>query len=144
MRTLSIIAIFFVLLVSCKNDKKPIESDLNNESVVDTTFTQVDSNIKLNDSIKIEQFAYKKIENDSTRNIEVKLTFTKESLPLMKTYKELYLYIHLYPSDSLQIKELPEAQQKVGFDNWSAYGLHTQNDFKDNVYTYSVKTKIYN
>jgi len=144
MRALLVLTLLVTILYSCKGDKNSEKKIDNNDVVsIGDGYIDIDSNIKLTDSIKIEKYAYKMIENDSTENIELKVVFSKESLPFMKTYKDLNLYIHLYPQDSTKIIDLPIEHQKNGFDNWSVYDLQEHKNFIDNVFLYTKNTKIF-
>lgn len=143
MRTLLVLTLIVTVLYSCKGEKSGENNTITSE--VDSKgdgYISIDSNIKLTDSIKIEKYAYKMIENDST-NIELKVVYSKESLPFMKNYKDLNLYIHLYPADSTKIKDLPIEHQKNGFDNWSEYDLQKHLNFIDNYFLYRVNTKVF-
>jgi len=144
MRTLLVLTLLVTILYSCKGEKSPENNTIISEvELKGDGYISIDSNIKLTDSIKIDNYAYKIIENDSTKNVELKVVFSKESLPFMKTYKDLNLYIHLYPADSTKIKDLPMEHQKNGFDNWSVYDMQDHLNFIDNVFLYTKKTKIF-
>lgn len=144
MRTLLVLTLLVTILYSCKGEKSGENNTITSEvESKGDGYISIDSNIKLNDSITIDNFAYQLVENDTTKYINLKVVFSKESLPLMKTYKDLNLYIHLYPADSTKIKDLPKEHQSNGFDNWSVYDIHTQKDFNGNEFNYGVKTKIY-
>lgn len=141
MRAFFLIFTISVVLISCKGkEKDTVIQPVVEQKVEGPQYTEVDSNIKLTDTITIESFSYRKLEN-SDYNLEIKIKFNKEGVQAIKKQnKSTHLYVLLYPLKEEQLVLLPVERQKDKFDNWSAYDIDKLGTDEK---VYQVKTKIF-
>lgn len=138
MRKLLLFFIASTFIISCKDTKR---EEVKVDDVIETEvkYIDVDSNIALNDTIKIEHFSYRKLENEEN-NIELKISFSNESVKELAKLKDANLYILLYPLKEEQVSLLPAERIEFKFDNWSIYEL---NKLNSNEVLLKVNTKIF-
>lgn len=139
MKTKFIILLVGLILISCKESNEKKDPQIIEDNVTEVKFFDIDSNVTLTDSIKIEHLSYRNLLNEPN-NLEVKVSFDTKSIEALKLRKDVSLFILLYPLNESDIQLLPKERIQHKFDNWSFYNLQ---DIQNNEMTMKLKNNVY-
>lgn len=139
MRTKLIILLVGLILISCKETNEKKAPQIIEQASQEIKFNDIDINIKLTDSIKIDRLSYRNLENEPN-NLEIRVSFDNKSVEALKLKKDVSVFILLYPLNESDIQLLPKERIQHKFDNWSFYNLQ---DIQNNEMTMKIKNNIY-